>query len=109
MISTKLLKELWAKSDNEKSLYHVYHPHLAPEVINGTRKQSTANDMFLVGKLLQFICQKYKVQPGSGNDQHSLDSLKLLAMQCVSASPMSRLPAFYYCKDYKIYFKTDFY
>ena len=67
----KTMGKEYKPSDNQKALYRAHHPHLAPKMIND-RKQSTASDMFSVGKLFHIICQKYKVQ--SGSDQHVLDS-----------------------------------
>ena len=89
----KSLGKLFKLNDDEKSLYHVHHSHIAPEVIDGARKQSTASDMFSVGKLFQRICQKYKVQSGSG-DRSFIDRLESLAVQSISHSPISRPPAF---------------
>ena len=87
------LGKLYKLSSDEKSLYRAYHSHMAPEVIDGTKKQTTASDIFSVGKLFRYICQKCTVQSGS-SDKSLIDSLESLAIQSISHSTISSPPAF---------------
>ena len=46
---------------NDKSrtiIYRQSFPHIAPEIINGTRTQTIASDVHSFAKLVQFLCNK---------------------------------------------------
>lgn len=104
----KSLGKLYKLSGDEKSLYRVHHSHIAPEVIDGARKQTTASDMFSVGKLFQRICQKYTVQSQSGSSDISfMDCLESLAVQSTSHSPISRPPTFLLLEKLQIKLATQ--
>ena len=42
----------------EQKLYRQSFPHIAPEIINGTRTQTIASDVYSFAKLVQFLCDK---------------------------------------------------
>lgn len=88
----KSLGKLYKLSDTEKLLYRSQHPHLAPEIIDGVVKQSTTSDMYSIGKVLQFICDKHKNV--TEEEKHYISKLKSVAEQCTSDKIFSRPPAF---------------
>jgi len=86
------LGKLYKLTDNEKILYRMHYPHLAPEVIDGVMKQTTASDIFAVSKVFSFICDKLE---GSTEEETQLFSkLHSLAVQCSSDKSVLRPPAF---------------
>ena len=42
----------------EQKLYRQSFPHIAPEIINRTRAQTIASDVYSFAKLVQFLCDK---------------------------------------------------
>ena len=88
----KSLGKLYKLSDTEKLLYRTHHLHLAPEIIDGVVKQSTTSDVYSVGKVFQFICDKH--EDVSEEEKHFICKLKSLAEQCTSHKNFSRPPAF---------------
>jgi len=91
------LGKLYKLTDNEKALYYDHYPHLAPEVINGLTKQNTSSDIFSVGKLFHFICDKYEL---SEEENYIISKLRSLAVQCSSDSAC-RPPAFFVTANIK--------
>ena len=88
----KSLGKLYKLSDTEKLLYRTQHLHLAPEVIDGVVKQSTTSDMYSVGKVLEFICDKH--ENVTEEEKHYISKLKSVAERCTSDKFFSRPPAF---------------
>ena len=89
--SERSLGKLYKLTDNEKILYHTHYPHMAPEIIDGITKQNTTSDIFSVGKVFCFICDKYK--QSSEEDKLFIATLQSLAVKCLATS-MLRPPAF---------------
>lgn len=79
---------LYTLSNNEKTLHYAHHPHIAPEVIEGTSKQNSTSDIFSLGKTFKQICSK-AVCKAEMHKSH-FKKLELFAMQCMSMEPNSR-------------------
>lgn len=47
--------QLYKLSTNEKIRYAECHPQVAPEVRNGTHKQSYASDMYSIGRIIDKV------------------------------------------------------
>lgn len=88
------LGKLYNLTDNERVLYHTHYPHLAPEIIDGVTKQTTASDIFAVDKVFSFICDKY--EESSEEEIQLISKLRSLKVQCSSDKSMLRPLAFFY-------------
>ena len=72
--------KLYHLSPRDQEKYRKYHNHIAPEVVRGTRSQSTASDIYAFGLLLSLLCKnKPYVEP-----------LRKLAFACINGSPEKR-------------------
>lgn len=63
--------------DQEK--YRKEHKQIAPELVRGTHKQSTASDVYSFGLLISLVCKYYLCEP-----------LRKLAFQCIHCNPSKR-------------------
>jgi len=79
-------------SPYEKTLHYTHHPHLAPEVIEGTSKQTCASDIFAVGRLLKQIAKR--MQRSTSDDTAVWSRLQSIASHCTSQHAKSRPSAF---------------
>jgi serine/threonine protein kinase len=66
-------------SQKEKEKYRQRYWHIAPELINGTHKQSTKSDIFSLGVLMTNVCKCHKYEQLSG-----------LAKECTNDNPIER-------------------
>ncbi|XP_065888089.1 mitogen-activated protein kinase kinase kinase 7-like [Dysidea avara] len=86
-------------SPYEKTLHYTHHPHLAPEVIEGTSKQTCASDMFAVGRLLKQIAKR--MQHNTSDDTAVWSRLQSIASHCTSQHAESRPSAEFLADDIK--------
>lgn len=61
---------------SEQKIYRQSFPHIAPEIINGTRTQTIASDVYSFAKLVQFLCDKEAVK-NLGAEREILKNLAL--------------------------------
>ena len=54
--SPKLKEKTLFKS--EQKIYRETYPHIAPKIVCGAATVSTANDVYSLAKLIEFICKK---------------------------------------------------
>jgi len=82
---------------SEKTLHYIHYAHLAPEVIEGTSKQTCASDIFATGKLFEKIAKRmdHIAICELGNRLHSTASL------CSSEDFKSRPSAVLLADDFK--------
>ena len=59
-INAPTKKKSMTKADQK--LYWQSFPHIAPEIVNGTRTQTIASDVYSFAKLVQFLCDKETLQ-----------------------------------------------
>lgn len=76
--STKIDSPMKKKSmtKSEQKIYRQSFPHIAPEIINGTRTQTIASDVYSFAKLVQFLCDKEAVK-NLGAEREILKNLAL--------------------------------
>ena len=68
--STKIDAPMKKKSMTkaEQKLYQQSLPHIAPEIVNGTRTQTIASDVYSFAKLVQFLCDKEALNLGAESE-----------------------------------------
>ena len=49
-------------SFSEKLHYHLHYRHIAPEIIDGTMKQSIFSDIYSAGRIMRIICQGERLE-----------------------------------------------
>ena len=76
-------------SEREKEQYRTNFPQLAPEVINGSEKQSIMSDMYAVGVLFKKMCDHGCFRSFPETERSLLE----LIDQCISADISRRLTA----------------
>ena len=68
--------------------YRVRFPHLAPEVIDGSSKQTIRSDMYALGRLFRgILADKTLLQ---GISEEYLERFKQIAATCTCTSPLNR-------------------
>ena len=60
----------------KQKLYSQSFPHIAPEIINGTRTQAIVSDVYSFAKLVQFLCDKEALK-NLGAEAETLKNLAL--------------------------------
>lgn len=71
--------KVYTLSPKEQDKYRKYHKHIAPELVRGTHKQSTASDIYSFGLLISLVCKHFPCEP-----------LRKLAFQCIHCNPNKR-------------------
>ena len=49
----------------KQKIYWQSYPHIAPEIVNGTRTPTIASDVYSFAKLIQFLCDKEVLNLGA--------------------------------------------
>ena len=52
-------------SKAEQRVYRQIYPHIAPEIVSGSRNASIASDVYSFAKLIQFLCDKDVLNVGA--------------------------------------------
>lgn len=71
---------------SEKLHYHVHYRHIAPEVIDGTMKQSMLSDIYSAGKIMRII------QRGRLDElcEQTASKVNTIISKCISEYPAKR-------------------
>ena len=91
---------LFTLSPNEKTLHYAHSPHLAPEVIEGTSKQTYASDIFAVGRIFKKVA-KSLVYNDTETHQSYFRTLKSISTRCMSRNVKMRPCAAFHASDFK--------
>lgn len=88
----------YSLSLSEKLHYHIHYHHIAPEVIDGTMKQSIFSDIYSAGRIMCIIWQ-------GGNlgrlDKHNTTQINTVISKCTSEDPSKRPLADTICDSLK--------
>jgi serine/threonine protein kinase len=74
-------------SFSEQLHYHLHYRHIAPEVINGTMKQSVFSDIYSAGRIMRIIWQGERLE---GLDKKSTTKINTIISKCTSEDPAKR-------------------
>ena len=72
---------------SEKLHYRVHYRHIAPEVIDGTMKQSILSDVYSTGRILRIILQRGCFE---GLSEQTTAKIKTVISRCTSEDPAKR-------------------
>ena len=76
-------------SPDEKTLHYTHYPHLAPEVVEGTSKQTPSSDIFAVGRIFKQIAKRVICNNTEINRLY-IARLASVSSQCSSNDAKSR-------------------
>ena len=79
----------YSLTKQEQERYRQHHWHIAPELIRGTCRQSTASDVFSYGVLLRWVCKC----------RHFSGLLRSVAKNCMHISPCKRPSLGFVCEQ----------
>ena len=87
-------------SPDEKTLHYVHSPHLAPEIVEGTSKQSCASDIFAAGRIFKQVTKRL-VYDDTEIHRSCFHKLQSISSRCISENVRMRPCAVLLTSDFK--------